>query len=230
MPLKEAIDSMKRRAAERSVEEVEDGMVLGLGSGTTAAFALQALAARIAAGLRVTGIPASLRTAAMAQELEIPLTDFGEHRRIDLTIDGADQVERGTLSLIKGGGGALLREKIVASASARMIVIIDETKLADRLGGASRLPLEIVAFGWQTVLDRLAQMDLSPQLRLAGDQPFVTDGGNRIADCTIPPDADPQDLEDRLYRIVGVIEYGLFIGLASKVVVGHENAEEVIEP
>jgi len=224
------IGDMKRRAAERALDDIEDGMVLGLGSGTTAAFALEALAPRIAAGLRVAGIPTSLSTAALARELGIPLTDFGEHRHIDLTIDGADQVERGTLSLIKGGGGAMLREKIVASASARMIVIVDETKLADRLGDATRLPVEIVTFGWQTVLERLEGLELAPQLRRIGGQPFVTDGGNHIADCVFPAGMDPRDLEDRLARIVGVIECGLFIGLASKVIVGHAESEEVMEP
>src|SRR6185312_213049 len=135
---------------------VEDGMVLGLGSGSTAAFALEALANRIARGLRVAGIPTSEKTANLARRLGVPLTSFAEHRSIDLTIDGADQIERGTLSLVKGLGGALLREKIVASASRRMIVAADETKLVERLGRRTPLPVEIVPFGWETVLDRLA--------------------------------------------------------------------------
>ena len=126
-------EAQKRAAAERAVAEVEDGMVLGLGSGSTAELAITALAERVAAGLCVTGIPTSERSAALARRLGVPLTSFAEHRRIDLAIDGADQVERGTLALVKGLGGALLREKIVASASRRMIVVVDESKLVKRL-------------------------------------------------------------------------------------------------
>jgi ribose 5-phosphate isomerase A len=222
-------DGPKRAAAARAVEEVEDGMVLGLGSGSTAAFAVEALAVRIAKGLRVVGIPTSERTAALARRLGVPLTSFAEHRRIDVAIDGADQVARGTLDLVKGLGGALLREKIVASASDRLIVVVDETKLVDRLGGNTPLPVEIVSFGWQTVIDRLAAIACAPRLRLAGDQPFTTDGGNYIADCAIAEMPDPAALEARLSAMVGVVENGLFIGMASKIVVGRPAGVEVIE-
>jgi ribose 5-phosphate isomerase A len=176
-------DSLKRAAAARAAAAVEDGMVLGFGSGTTAAFVLEALATRVAAGLRVAGIPTSEATATLARKLGIPLTTFARHRRIDLTIDGADQVERGTLNLIKGLGGALLREKIVAAASARMLVVVDESKLVDRLGNRTPLLVEIAQFGAEATLDRLAAIGLAPRLRLNGEQPFVTDGGNAIADA-----------------------------------------------
>ena len=230
MPLSSKQDrSSKRMAAARAVEEVEDGMILGLGSGSTAAFAIEALAARIAKGLRVVGISTSEKTAALARRLGVPLTSFAEHRRIDVAIDGADQVARGTLDLVKGLGGALLREKMVASASDRMIVVVDETKLVDRLGGNTPLPVEIVSFGWQTVLDRLAAIGCAPRLRLAGDEPFTTDGGNYIADCAIAEMPDPAALEARLSAIIGVVESGLFIGLASKIVVGRPTGVEVIE-
>ncbi len=135
---------MKRAAAVRAVAEIEDGMVLGLGTGSTAAFAIEALAARVEKGLRIVGIATSEKTAILARRLGVPLTSFAEHRHIDLTIDGADQVEHRTLHLIKGSGGALLHEKIVASASNRMIAVVDETKLVDRLGRATLLPVEIV--------------------------------------------------------------------------------------
>jgi len=222
-------DSLKRAAARRAVAEVEDGMVVGLGSGSTAAFALERLAERITAGLRIAGIPTSEATAALARRLGIPLTDFDRHRRIDLTIDGADQVERGTLHLIKGRGGALLREKIVAAASTRMIVAIDESKLVDRLGGGTALPIEIVPFGWQTTLDRLAALGCAPQLRRTSGQPFTTDGGNYIADCALREIPDPVALEDRLSSVVGVVETGLFIGLASTIIVGRPAGVEIIE-
>jgi ribose 5-phosphate isomerase A len=219
----------KRAAAARAVAEIEDGMVLGLGSGTSAAFAVEAMAARIAEGLRVVGIPTSEKTAALARRLGVPLTSFAEHRRIDIAIDGADQVECGTLNLVKGLGGALLREKIVASASDRMIVVVDETKLVDRLGGNTPLPIEIVSFGWQTVFDRLAAIGCAPRLRLAGEKPFTTDSGNYIVDCAITEISDPAALQARLSAIIGVVESGLFIGLASKIVVGRPTGVEVIE-
>lgn len=220
---------MKRAAALTAVEQVEDGMVLGLGSGSTAAFAIEALAARIAKGLRIVGIPTSERTAALARRLGVPLASFAEQRHIDVAIDGADQVERSTLNLVKGLGGALLREKIVASASHRMIVVVDETKLVGRLGRATPLPVEIVSFGWQTVLDRLTAIGCTPQLRMAGEQPFTTDGGNYIADCAIAEIPDAAALETRLAAVVGVVESGLFVGLASKVIVGGADGIQVIE-
>jgi ribose 5-phosphate isomerase A len=222
-------DRMKRAAAKRAVEEVGDGMVIGLGSGSTAAFALEGLAERIAGGLRILGIPTSDATAALARRLGVPLTDFDRHRRIDLTIDGADQVERGTLHLIKGLGGALLREKIVAAASARLIVAVDESKLVDRLGGRTALPVEIVTFGRQTTIDRLTALGCAPTLRRTSGQPFTTDGGNYIADCAFPAIPDAVALEARLASVVGVVESGLFIGLASTIVVGRPAGVEIIE-
>ena len=219
---------MKRAAALRAVAEVGDGMAVGLGSGSTAAFALEGLAERVAGGLRIVGIPTSEATATLARRLGIPLAGFAEQRRIDLTIDGADQVERGTLHLIKGLGGALLREKIVAAASARLIVAVDESKLVDRLGGRTPLPVEIVPFGWQTTIDRLAALGCAPQLRKAAGQIVTTDGGNYIADCAFPEIPDPAALEARLSSIVGVIETGLFIGLASTVMVGRPAGVEII--
>ncbi|MGH6880819.1 ribose-5-phosphate isomerase RpiA [Hypericibacter sp.] len=221
-------DAAKRAAALQAVKAIEDGMVVGLGSGSTAALAVGALAARVAQGLRVTGIPTSEATAALARRLGIALTSFAEQTRVDITIDGADQVERGSLALIKGRGGALLREKIVAFASDRMIVIVDETKLVDRLGGTTPLPVEIVAFGWQTVIARLAALGCSPTLRLEGDKPFVTDGGNLIVDCAMTAIPDPAALEARLATVVGVIESGLFIGLASEVLVGRPTGVETL--
>jgi len=220
---------MKRAAALRAVAEVGDGMVVGLGSGSTATFALEGLAERVAGGLRVAGIPTSDATAALARRLGIPLASFDRHRRVDLTIDGADQVERGTLHLIKGRGGALLREKIVAAASARMIVAIDDSKLVDRLGGRTALPVEIAPFGWQTTVDRLAELGCAPLLRMAGGQPFTTDGGNYIADCAFPEILDPAALEARLSSVVGVVETGLFLGMASTIVVGRPAGVEIID-
>jgi ribose 5-phosphate isomerase A len=222
------IDDMKRAAAERAAAQVEDGMVVGLGSGSTANFATEALAARVAAGLRVACIPTSERTAALARRLGLTLASFAEHPYADLDIDGADAVERGTLTLVKGRGGALLREKIVACASRRMIAVVDESKLVDRLGPETVVPVEIIPFGWETVLDRLLAVEARPRLRRDGAAPFVTDGGNFIADCTFAAIGDAAALEARLKLIVGVVECGLFVGLAAQAFVGHPSGVEVI--
>lgn len=211
-------DALKRAAAEAAVGLVEDGMVVGLGTGSTAFFAVEALARRRAQGLRFFGIPTSQRTGAQARAAGIPLTSFAEHRQIDLTIDGADEVERGTLNLIKGLGGALLREKIVANASRRLAIVVDETKLVDRLGARAPVPVEVVAFGLEPTQAALEALGASARLRLspAGDA-FVTDSGNYILDCSFGAIADPARLEERIGRIVGVVESGLFIGRAGPV-------------
>jgi ribose 5-phosphate isomerase A len=210
----------KREAGEQAAAEVRDGMVVGLGTGSTAAFAIAALGAAVAGGLRIRAIPTSLAAAALARRHGIPLTDFAADPRIDLTIDGADQVVPGSLHLIKGLGGALLREKLVATASDRMIVVADDSKLVPRLGAATMLPVEITAFGWQVAMAQLAAAGCAPTLRRVGEAPFVTDGGNHIADCAIADIADPAALNARLCAMVGVVETGLFVGLASEARIG----------
>jgi ribose 5-phosphate isomerase A len=221
--------ALKRSAAEAAVAEVEDGMVLGLGSGSTAELALEALAARVAAGLRVEGIATSERTAALAQRLGIPLTGFAAHPRIDLAIDGADEVEPRSLALVKGRGGALLREKIVAAASRRMLVVVDGSKLVERLGRGT-VPVEVAAFGWEATFAGLEAAGVRPSLRRAADgAPFATDGGNRIADCDAGPIADPASLDARLRAVVGVVETGLFVGLASRAIVATPDGLKVFD-
>ena len=223
-------DALKRAAAEAAVELVEDGMVVGLGTGSTARFAVEALARRYAQGLRFLGIPTSERTAAQATALGIPLTSFAEHRRIDLTIDGADEVERGSLNLIKGLGGALLREKIVASVSRGLAIIVDGGKLVDRLGTRSPVPVEVVAFSLEVNHAALEALGAAVQLRLsATGDPFVTDGGNRILDCVFGPIADPAGLEERINRVVGVVECGLFIARADHVFVADADGVRRLE-
>ena len=216
-------DAFKREAAEAAVELVQDGMVVGLGTGSTAAFAVEALARRHRQGLRFVGIPTSERTATQAAAAGIPLTSLDEHRQIDLTIDGADEVERGTLNLIKGLGGALLREKIVAAASRRLAIIVDGAKLVDRLGTRAPVPVEVVAFGLEATRAALEGLGASTRLRLSSaGEPFVTDSGNRILDCSFGPITDPARLEERIRRVVGVVESGLFIGRADPVFVADE--------
>jgi ribose 5-phosphate isomerase A len=213
------VDALKRAAAETAVQMVENDMIVGLGSGSTAAFAVEALARRHRQGLHFVGIPTSERTATQAAAAGIPLTSFSEHRQIDLTIDGADEVERGTLNLIKGRGGALLREKIVAAASHRLAIVVDGSKMADRLGANASLPVEVVAFGLEATRESLEVLGASARERMSSDRPFVTDNGNRVLDCDFGRINDPARLEERIKRIVGVVESGLFIGRADPVFV-----------
>jgi ribose 5-phosphate isomerase A len=223
-------DALKRAAAEAAVELVQDGMVVGLGTGSTATFAVEALARRHREGLQFIGIPTSQRAAAQAKAANIPLTSFAEHRQIDLTIDGADEVERGTLNLIKGLGGALLHEKIVAAASRRLAIVVDGLKLVDRLGARTPVPVEVVAFGLEATQAALESIGATPRLRQSatGDS-FITDSGNRILDCSFGPIADPARLEERIRRVVGVVESGLFIGRANVVFVANTSGVHRLE-
>jgi len=222
-------DRLKRAAALRAIEYVEDGMVVGLGTGSTATFVVAGLGARVADGLKIVGIPTSERTATQARGLGIPLATFAEHQRIDLTIDGADEVERGSLNLIKGLGGALLREKIVAAASDRLVIVVDHDKLVGKLGDHTPVPVEVTQFGWQATQSRLIQLGAEPALRHAGeDHLFITDGGNYILDCRFARIDDPKALELGIAKIVGVVESGLFVGRSSAVIVASAGGVEVL--
>jgi ribose 5-phosphate isomerase A len=215
------VDAQKRAAAEAAVAQIEEGMIVGLGSGSTALLALDALAKRVRQGLRVTGVPTSERIGARARELNIPLTTLNDHPHLDLDVDGADEVERGSLNLIKGKGGALLREKIVAAASKRFIVIADQSKLVDRLGEKTAIPVEVARFGWKATAAKVEAVGGRPALRLTADgSEFLSDGGNFILDCSFGPIADSQALARELDSIVGVMEHGLFLGMASVAVIG----------
>jgi ribose 5-phosphate isomerase A len=221
----------KKAAAEAAADLVEQGMVLGLGTGSTAAYFLSALGRKVTEnGLRITGLPTSEHTATQARSLGIPLTSFAEHVQLDLTVDGADEVELGTLSLIKGRGGALLREKIVAAASKRLVIIADESKLVQRLGSLVAVPVEIVQFGWQATAQRLAKIGGNPSLRLGADEkPFLTDGGNYIMDCAFGPIANSKEVAHHLDHIIGAIEHGLFLGFAKEVIVGGRDGVRVLK-
>lgn len=222
-------EALKRQVAEASLGHVEDGMLLGLGTGSTAALMVEALGRRVAAGLRVQCIATSDRTDAQARGLGIPMTDFATHPQLDLTIDGADEVHTGTLDLIKGLGGALLREKIVASASRRMIVIVDGSKLVPQLGQV-RLPVEVVAFGWEATEVRLQEAGADTRRRVAADgSAYRTDGGNFILDCGFPGIADPAGLAGRLKSLTGVVETGLFIGMAGTVIAATPTGLQTLE-
>lgn len=223
---------MKIKAAEAALEYVENGMRLGIGTGSTAEEFVRLLAEKVASGFKITGVPTSERTARLCLELGVPLKSLDELPELDLTIDGADEVD-GKLRLIKGGGGALLREKIVASASARMIVIADESKVVDVLG-AFKLPIEVNPFG--QVATRLAIEKVAARLgltgdiavRAAGDGPFMTDGGHLILDASFGRIPDAEALAAELNAIPGVVEHGLFIGMASMAVIaGPQGARKL---
>ncbi|HEX9692446.1 MAG TPA: ribose 5-phosphate isomerase A [Gemmatimonadales bacterium] len=213
---------LKRRAAEDAVRRVMSGMVLGLGTGSTAAFVVRALGRMLHEGVvaDVTGIPTSTRAAELAREVGIPLTTLDEHPRVDLTIDGADEVAPNG-DLIKGHGGAMLWEKIVAAASARYVIVVDEGKLVERLGQKFAVPVEVIPFGWKTNLVPMEALGAAPTLRILDGTPYVTDEGNYIIDCAFSGGLrDPQGVDDRLRRLPGVVETGLFLGMNPDVVVG----------
>lgn len=210
----------KRAAAARALEFVEDGMKLGLGTGSTAKWFVDLLAGRMRAeGLQITGVPTSSRTKAQAESLGIPLATLDEAGWLDLTIDGADEFDA-DMNLIKGGGGALLREKIVAQASRREIIVVDESKLSPALGTHWPVPVEVVPFGWRTQAAYLESLGGQPTPRLGDDgTPFKTDQGNLILDCRFEPISDPAQLAARLDERAGIVEHGLFLGLATDVIV-----------
>ncbi|RUS63268.1 ribose-5-phosphate isomerase RpiA [Pseudorhodobacter sp. E13] len=228
------IDKAKFVAAKRAVEFVENGMKLGLGTGSTAAWMVRCLAERIREdGLRVTGVPTSSRTAELARSLGVPITSLDEARWLDLTIDGADEFDP-SLNLIKGGGAALLQEKIVATASDQMIVITDAAKEVAQLG-AFPLPVEVIPFGWQTTKALLEEMLVSMDvlnrecsLRMNGAAPLVTDEGNYIVDMHLRRIGNARQLAMVLNQIPGVVENGLFIDICDIVVIGHGDGRVVV--
>jgi ribose 5-phosphate isomerase A len=215
-------DEAKRRAAAAAVEMITPGMVVGLGSGTTSAIFVELLAERVKEGLRVRGVPTSLATAEAARRLGIPVTDPISGVSIDLVVDGADEVDGG-LCMIKGLGGALVREKIVARAARRVVIIVDESKLVEKLGTRSPVPVEVVRFGWSLTADRLRRLGCTPALREEGSAPVTSDNGNYIVDCDFGAISEPERVEREIVSIPGVVEAGLFCGIADVVLVGSED-------
>ncbi len=218
-------DKLKQTAAHRAVEAIESGMIVGLGTGSTTSFAVTRIAERIKSGdlANIVGIPTSIRTEKLARELDIPLATLDEQPEIDVTIDGADEVDP-ELNLIKGGGGALLREKVVAQASRTNIIIVDESKLSDCLGTHWALPVEVIPFAARTETNFLQSLGAAVSVRRDDEgQPYKTDQLNYILDANFGPMSDPAALAERLNQRAGVIEHGLFLGLASEVIVAAED-------
>lgn len=211
-------DEQKKLAAEAAVDSIQSGMIIGLGTGSTVRYAIKKLGQRVKEGLAIQAISTSLESAKLAQNMAIPLTDFSEQTRIDLTIDGADEVDA-ELNLIKGGGGALLREKIVAATSQQVIIAVDESKLVEHLG-VFPLPVEIVPFAWQVTKKALETFCPNVVIRQKQNKLFLTDNGNYILDCHFGCIEKPAAIAEDLKKIIGVIETGLFVNLATTVIIG----------
>jgi ribose 5-phosphate isomerase A len=221
-------DFQKKAAAERALEFIPDNSVVGLGTGSTVRYLLEGLANRVQEGLRVKGVPTSRGTATLATQLGIPILDEEADWKIDIAIDGADQVDP-HFNLMKGGGGALLREKIVAKSARRFIVIVDVGKRVPILGYSFPIPIEIVPFGWPNTLRLVGQLGSHISLRHCERSAFVTDNGNYILDLEIPGVSHPSDLESQLNQIPGVVENGIFTGMTSTLIVGTNQGTEVYE-
>lgn len=216
------VTASKLLVAQAAVQEIRPGMVIGLGSGTTAEAMLQVLGERVRGGLQVTGVPTSERTRAVAASLGIPLANLDDVPALDLSIDGADEVLLPSLDLIKGLGGALLREKLVAATSRFRIIIVDASKLVSALAARHPVPVEVIPFGWRHTAARLAAFGARAVLRphpSNASAPFVTDGGNYVLDCSFAPLAQPAALAAQLKSLSGVVDHGLFIGMTDRVYV-----------
>ena len=223
-------DESKLLAAKRAVEFVSDGMNVGLGTGTTATLFIRELGKAVAGGLRIRAIATSDASRTLAMELGIPMTNFNETPVLDLNVDGADEVAPG-LALIKGGGGAHLREKIVASAAREFIVVADESKVVEKLGKFP-LPVEVIQLALPLVTRRLENLGLNPGLRKArnGEGPWITDEGNVLLDCHCGPIDQPEELAAEIRKIVGVVEHGLFLGMATLALVAGEQGVRELRP
>lgn len=219
-------DLYKKATAELAVEYVEDGMVLGLGSGTTVYWLLKRLGELVDQGLNIKGIPSSLRTEGWAKEFGIPLTDFSEVEMLDLAIDGADEIDP-DFQLTKGGGGSLVREKLVNAHARQVIIIADGSKMVDRLGNFP-LPVEVLQFAWQRTADKIAALGATPVLRERDGEVFVSNNGNYILDCAFGSIEDPRALHKELKLLLGVVETGLFIDMTDKVILAGPEGAQVI--
>lgn len=212
-------EQLKKIAAEKATEEIGEGMVVGLGTGSTVYYALLKIGTMVRNGLNIIGIPTSVGTENIAKAQGIPLSTLAAHPRIELTIDGADEVDA-HLNLIKGGGAALVREKIIANASKRILIVVDESKVSQVLGTSFALPVEIVQFGWQSTKREVDKLCGQSDIRGGIQNPLVTDNGNYILDCDFDGIQEPEKVELQLNNIPGVVENGIFVDRADKIFIG----------
>ncbi len=219
---------MKKLAGEKAVEFIEDEMVVGLGTGSTVKYTIEKLGEKVKEGLKIKAIPSSLRTKKLANELGIPIVDFDEFTEIDITIDGADEVDS-YLNVIKGGGGALTREKIIAYHSKKEIIVVDETKVTKALGADFALPVEVTKFGVNATKKVLEDLGCKPELRTIMGEVYITDNSNYILDCDFGRIEKPDVLEKEINSIPGVVENGLFVDLVDEIIVGSKQGIITLE-
>lgn len=223
--MKETINTRKL-AADKAVEYIKTGMTVGLGTGSTAYWAIQEIGNRVSQGLDIRAVATSVQSEKLAIELNIPIVDIGAIERFDVTIDGADEADS-RLNLIKGGGGALLREKIIGSVTDFYIIIADEHKLVNHLG-LFPLPVEVIKFGWELVFYKLQSLGCTPALRMADHQPYLTDNGHYIVDCSFIQIENAEELHTKINAIPGVVENGLFLHMADIIILGHSNGSTTL--
>lgn len=222
------IEHLKKIAAEKATEEIREAMVVGLGTGSTVHYALLKIGQMVRDGLNIIGIPTSSGTEKIATEQGIPLSTVTAHPIIELTIDGADEVDA-HLNLIKGGGAALVREKIIANASRRILIVVDESKVSRVLGTSFALPVEIVQFGWEATKRAVDQICGQSELRGGIQKPLITDNGNYILDCHFDEIPEPEKVELQLNNIPGVVENGIFVNRADKIIIGTPSGIRYLE-
>ena len=221
-------DSLKYRAAVAALDEVRAGMTLGLGTGSTVTHYIRELGRRVGEGLEVRAVATSLRSEALAREVGVPIVTFADVASLDLTVDGADEVSP-QLDLTKGLGGALVREKVVARASERFVIVVDDSKIVDRLGTRSPIPVEVVPFASDVVSRRLRAIGGEPRLRRVDGEPFVSDNGNHVVDWHVEPIDDAAVLERELKSVTGLVDSGLFSGMADRVIVAGASGVRSME-
>lgn len=225
--LSEQVDLIKKAAGEKAAEYIQDGMIIGLGSGSTVYWMMKRLGELVEEGMNVKGIPSSIRTEGWARDFGIPLTNFSEVQMLDLAIDGANEIDP-QFNLSKGGGGSLVREKIVNANAKKLIIIVDESKMVMELG-KSPLPVEILQFGWEITAVKISKLGCKPVLRLREDERFISDNGNYIIDCAFESIPEPKELHRELKQMLGVVETGLFIGMAHTIIIAGKAEVKVIE-
>ena len=221
-------ERFKQMAAEKAVEEIQPGAIVGLGTGSTVYYVLLALGEKVRDGLNITGIATSKQTETISAKQGIPLSTLAERPVIDLTIDGADEIDP-SLNLIKGGGGALVREKIIAHASKRLVIVADESKLVSVLGTTFALPVEVLQFGWEATQTAINNICGKSTMRYSGEKPFLSDNGNYILDCRFDMIRQPARIELQLNNLPGVVENGLFVSRADKAIIGTTSGVEIRE-
>ena len=227
MNLTEKVMEQKRMAGEKAAEYIEDGMIIGLGTGSTAYYMIKKVGELVLCGLDIKAVPTSKNTEILAEKAGIPLVSIDEVKRIDLTIDGVDEIDL-SFNAMKGGGGALLREKIVADIAETVIWIMDESKLVDKLG-AFPLPVEVLPFGYTHVIKRLKELSFNPALRMLDGKTFVTDNGNYIVDLPLGNIVDINKVHKQLSSIIGIVETGLFLKVCKRIIVGTSNGVKIFE-